>query len=224
MKRTALCVASLAAINFIAGSAFAQVTFTNNTPITIPTQGTAVPYPSVINVSGYQGTITDITVTLNGFNHTFVDDLGVLFQGPGGFTTQGVWLTDGGPDGPTSTSPGVPGPIDITFSAAGAPFPGTGTELLGGTYLPGNNEYSDVMPAPYAGGTPATTFAPIIGLTDPNGDYNLYIADFIAGDGGAVNSWSVTISGITQIPEPTSLALLGIPAVAGWVIRRRRAK
>src|SRR5439155_15450526 len=38
--------------------------FTNAVAITIPDSGAATPYPSVINVSGMDGTITTVTVTL----------------------------------------------------------------------------------------------------------------------------------------------------------------
>ncbi len=48
------------------------VTLTNATPIVIPagapgmTTGPASPYPSTINVAGLGGTVTRVTVTLNG--------------------------------------------------------------------------------------------------------------------------------------------------------------
>src|SRR5215813_10739977 len=48
-----------------------ETTFSNTNPITIPLVGNASPYPSSIAVSGLSGTITSVTVTLTGFNHTF---------------------------------------------------------------------------------------------------------------------------------------------------------
>ncbi len=66
------------------------VTLTNATPIVIPagapgmTTGPASPYPSTINVAGLGGTVTRVTVTLNGLRHTFPDDLDILLVGPGG--------------------------------------------------------------------------------------------------------------------------------------------
>ena len=52
-------------------------TFFNNTAITIPESGTASPYPSTINVSGFTGvgTITDFTVRIFGLEHTFPEDI-----------------------------------------------------------------------------------------------------------------------------------------------------
>ena len=59
-------------------------TFNNPATITIPSQGVAGPYPSVIAVSGVSGTVSKLTVTLLGLNHTFPDDVDVLLVGPDG--------------------------------------------------------------------------------------------------------------------------------------------
>ena len=52
--------------------------------ITIPSVGAAAPYPSVINVGGMGGTISNVTVTLNSLGHGWGDDVDVLLVGPGG--------------------------------------------------------------------------------------------------------------------------------------------
>src|SRR5262245_8160958 len=57
----------------------AQVTF-NGGPITIVDNAPAT--PSVITVSGYQGTITGFSVTLSGFSHTYTVDVAALIVGP----------------------------------------------------------------------------------------------------------------------------------------------
>ena len=46
-------------------------TFSNATPVVIPSSGAATPYPSSIVVSGLTGTISKVTVNLNGLSHTF---------------------------------------------------------------------------------------------------------------------------------------------------------
>src|SRR5262249_55097313 len=59
-------------------------TFSNPGAITIPSVGTATPYPSTIDVSGLSGTITDVNVTVNDFWHQTPSDVDVLLVGPTG--------------------------------------------------------------------------------------------------------------------------------------------
>src|SRR6266516_1357118 len=61
--------------------------FTNSTTITIPDSGPASPYPSNITVGGL-GTVTKVTVTINGLTHTFPDDLDFLLVGSAGNTAR----------------------------------------------------------------------------------------------------------------------------------------
>ena len=58
--------------------------FNNAAAITINDASPATPYPSNIAVAGLTGTITKVTVALNGVSHTFPDDIDVLLVGPGG--------------------------------------------------------------------------------------------------------------------------------------------
>jgi hypothetical protein len=46
-------------------------TFNSSGGITIPSQGAGSPYPSTINVSGMNGTVTNVTVTLKNLTHTW---------------------------------------------------------------------------------------------------------------------------------------------------------
>ena len=62
----------------------ATIMATNTTPIVIPDIGLASPYPSVINVSGLAGTITNLSVTLNNLSHTWAADMDILLVGPTG--------------------------------------------------------------------------------------------------------------------------------------------
>src|SRR5207248_7737953 len=59
-------------------------TFSNTTAITIPDHGSAVPYPSSINVSGLTGLVSKARVTLNGLSHSFPRDVNALLVGPTG--------------------------------------------------------------------------------------------------------------------------------------------
>ncbi len=58
--------------------------FANTSNIVIPSNGTATPYPSTINVSGEAGTITNVAVTLHGMSHSYPGNVNVLLVGPGG--------------------------------------------------------------------------------------------------------------------------------------------
>src|SRR5204863_2711018 len=58
--------------------------FTNNALVTIPSSGSATPYPSMIKVSGMNGTISQVTVTLHGLNHTWPADVDMLLVSPNG--------------------------------------------------------------------------------------------------------------------------------------------
>src|SRR5205085_7902073 len=62
-----------------------STSFSNATSITIPGSGTgstsgapASVYPSNVAVSGLTGTVSNITVTLKGLNHTFPSDVDML--------------------------------------------------------------------------------------------------------------------------------------------------
>jgi subtilisin-like proprotein convertase family protein len=176
-------------------SAFAVV-FTNPAPITIndrtSTTGSSTPYPSTIVSSGLTGTITNVTVTLSNFNHTFPDDVDVLLVGPGG--QKYILMSDvGGGNGLNN--------VTLTFDDTGTALPDSG--LIGsGVVRPTNIGATDTFPAP-APGTPysnpptagTATFATVFGGGVPNGNWDLYIGDDAAGDVGLVaNGWSVTIT------------------------------
>ncbi len=59
--------------------------FRNTSAIPIPLSG-APNSPASINVSGLQGTVTDVNVRLTGISHTFPDDMDVILQSPTGRT------------------------------------------------------------------------------------------------------------------------------------------
>src|SRR5262249_1628412 len=77
------------ASNFFSfGAQVPRVTsFTNSSPISIPSGGPGTPYPSTIMVSGINTQLLKLTVTLTGLTHTQPDDLDILLVGPNGQTT-----------------------------------------------------------------------------------------------------------------------------------------
>jgi hypothetical protein len=171
-----------------------SVAFTNSSPITIPALGNGSPYPSTINVSGLSGTITSVTVTFNNFTHTFPDDMGMVVVGP---TGAALLVQDGAGDG-------VVAPVTYTLADSGAtPLPDVAA-WGPGTYRPAAYFTGDSFPAPGPGttyshpgpaGANTATFASTWNGTAPNGNWNLFIVDFVAGDGGSISGgWTLNIT------------------------------
>ncbi len=171
--------------------------FTNSAPITIPASGNAAPYPSAIVVSGISGNIPvtpgSVKVTLNGYSHTFSEDVGIVVVGP---TGAALLLQDGAGDGTDMVN------VTYTISDTGATqLPAVGA-WAPGTYRP-TNFFSDSFPAPGPGttyGNPGpngggtATFSSVYGGTAPNGTWNLFVVDFVDGDAGSIaGGWSIEI-------------------------------
>jgi subtilisin-like proprotein convertase family protein len=185
----------------------AQTTFTNSTQINIP-DGIANPYPSTINVTGLTGTITDINVRINGFSHTFPDDVAMLLVSPdgkkfilqsdvgGGADVTGVTYTF---DDQATAVIGDTGPFpanntSVKPSSAEA-FPGDDDELPSPAPAPPYNQ-----PAPTGSATLNGTFGGI----NPNGTWQLFVIDFFQDDQGSISGgWSliITTSGGGGVPR-----------------------
>jgi hypothetical protein len=167
------------------------VNFANPAAITIPTLGTAVPYPSTIAAAGLVGTVQDVNVTLTGFSHTFPDDLGVLLVGPTGASLE----IASGPNGGTDAVA-----LNLTLDdQAGTQLP-VSAALASGSFRP-MTEYNDLFspPAPAVIGQAspfgAATLASIFNNTAPNGNWNLFVLDFVGGDGGSISGgWALSIT------------------------------
>ncbi|HEY0426443.1 MAG TPA: proprotein convertase P-domain-containing protein, partial [Pyrinomonadaceae bacterium] len=161
-----------------------SVTFTNPNPITINDVAAASPYPSTINVSNVGSRIAKITVTLNGFSHTFPDDVDVLLVGPGGQTA--VIMSDVGGSGDTAS-------INLTLDdAAATPLSDAG-QLVTGTFQPTNITLGDAFPAP-APAASGTSMLSVFNDTNPNGAWRLFVVDDLGADTGSFSGgWSLTI-------------------------------
>ncbi len=161
------------------------VTLTNATPIVIPNVGPASPYPSTINVAGLAGTVTRVTVTLNGLSHTFPDDIDILLVGPGGSV---ILMSDtGGALDVTN--------VNLTFDDTGAMLPDN-TQIVSGTFQPTNFGAGDTFPAPAPAGPYGATLSVLNG-TAPNGTYSLYVFDDLGGDVGSLLGFTLRISTTT---------------------------
>ncbi len=243
-QRLALVVGGVVALG-IAASASA-VSFTNASPITIndraanpPSCGTfsanlsapitindgttpptpASPYPSAGTIGGLGGTLTDVNVRLNGFSHTFPDDVDILLVGPNGATV--VLMSDVG--GGTAVTG-----LNITLDDAAAPSLPDAGPLTTGTFKPTNaaGTGTDTFPAPAPAGPYGSTLAALNGGT-PNGTWSLYVVDDQAQDSGSISGgWTLTFTtaGCPPPPPPAPPAAaapypstLGVSGVSGTV-------
>ena len=172
-------------------------TFSNPAAITINDASPATPYPSNITVAGLTGTITKVTVKLNGLSHTFPDDIDVLLVGPGGNL---IIMSDVG------GSTAVTG-ITLTLDDAAAANLPDSTILTTGTFKPTNIGAGDPFAAPAPAPSANTTFSSTFNGTTPNGTWSLYVVDDLGGDVGSfAGGWTLNIStttGVCGTPTPT---------------------
>ncbi|QYG91867.1 DUF4214 domain-containing protein [Iamia sp. SCSIO 61187] len=212
-SRTALALlvaltGTLAVVAAPAPAGAATQTVSNTTAMTIPAGGTAAPdhsaaslYPSPVTVSGLTGTTTKVTVTLTGLSHDLGRDVDVLLVAPTGQST--VVMSDIGENAPVSGA-------TLTFDdAAASTHPASGS-ITSGTYKPTNhtNGFSgDEWPSPAPAGPYGTTFAAFNGI-NPNGTWNLFVADDANGDAGSLSGgWSLTVeTGVTTFPGQIQLS------------------
>jgi len=186
----------------------AGFTFTNAGAITINSTATpptpASPYPSNIAVSGIGNFVSKVTLSLNGYSHTFPDDVDMMLVAPNG--TRFVFNSD------TCGTAAITN-LNLTFDdAAAAIIPDNGTCVTGSTYRPSNVGTADPFAAPApapvypddsAAPAGTATFASRFNGIDPNGTWSLYIVDDADGDAGSIaNGWTLNIipSAVTAAP------------------------
>ena len=184
------------------GSGSGSGGFGNPTALSIPSTGTATPYPSTATVSGLSGLTTKVTVTVAGLSHTWPDDLGLLLVNPTGQSVLLMSAAGGGKDAANLT---------LTFDDASSNvLPDSGT-LVSGTYRPGHYGTSKAFPAPAPAAAYASSLAGFNGF-DPNGVWSLYVVDFASGDSGRIaGGWSLSIDtgsvAISNISNPSSVII-----------------
>ncbi|HJQ98874.1 MAG TPA: hypothetical protein VJ826_11215, partial [Candidatus Polarisedimenticolaceae bacterium] len=150
----------------------------------------AVPYPSVINVSGFTtpAALEQVDLTLS---HTFPDDVDMLLVGPGG--QNAIILSDvgGGVDAVN---------LPLKLSDAAATSLPDGGPLVTGMFRPTNIVVApaDAWPAPApvpSGGSALSAFTG----TNPNGSWRLYIVDDDATDAGSLGAWCLNLRPICAV-------------------------
>lgn len=188
---TALCAAVLAVTAALASADTGTFTSADGA-ITIADNQAASPYPSTITVSGLTGGIADLSIELTGFAHAFPGDVDILLRAPSGHTVMLMSDTCLGPQGPTT----------ITIRD-GAPASAVGGSCAGGTFRPTDLNPGDALPAP--GGTPTGALLATLQGEDPNGAWQLFVADDAGGDVGSIAGWSLTVTtAAAQVSVPAS--------------------
>jgi subtilisin-like proprotein convertase family protein len=178
-----------------------RLSFTNATPITIPSVGAATPYPSTINVSAMGGVVSNVTMTLYGITHQRMRDVDILLVGPAGQKV--IVLSDVGPGG-------LQGSVTLTLSDAAASPLGTAT-LVSGTYRPTDITTGDTFVSPAPAGPYASALS-AFNAQSPKGTWSLYVVDDSSGSTGSIaGGWSITLTTMTVPPTITGIPNQGIP-------------
>jgi hypothetical protein len=107
----------------------------NGWTISVRTNRVSSLYPAPIAVSGVDGSVTDVDVTLRGLQHTYPDDLDVLVIGPAG--QRALVKADKG--GATD----VAGLNLVLDDEAAAPLPDQGV-LQSGTFRPADSDADEL--------------------------------------------------------------------------------
>lgn len=185
--------------------------FTNPAAITLNSTATpptpATPYPSNITASGIGNFVSKVTVRLNGYSHTFPDDIDMMLVAPTGERL--VFNSD------TCGTATITN-LNLTFDDDAATIvPDNGTCVTNTTYRPSNVGTADpfsapapapVYPADSAAPAGTATFASKFGGINPNGTWSLYIVDDADGDAGTISGgWTLTITPLTVTAAPASI-------------------
>jgi predicted Ser/Thr protein kinase len=162
--------------------------FSSSDPITLPgagDPGLAEPYPSGIEVSGVDGTIADINVTLNGLTQVTPEDVAILLVGPqpdrpGAILMQGV---------------GGDRPLDVGFVT----FDDESLEVITDPLVEGTFAPTAVDPEGFQDGSAKAPspdhFIPLSGFNgeDPNGTWELFLLDPSSGRRSQISlGWTIT--------------------------------
>jgi subtilisin-like proprotein convertase family protein len=182
---------------------FAIATFTSDVTLTLPGEGSgdfsgspASAYPSTIDVSGMDGSISKVTITLNNLSHAFPGDLDVLLVSPGG---RSVMLMSDNGDEPSED-------LTLTFSDdAVESLPAFG-QLVSGEYRPTNVNLDDEFPPPVVNDDSWSGLLATFNGTLPNGTWKLYVSDDAPGDAGTLGGWNITITSDLTVPVISTAA------------------
>lgn len=185
--------------------------------ITVVDDANATPFPACYEISGFTGSLTNISVTLDDFTHSASGDVYVVVVNPAGVACQ-LLAGNGG-----ITSPAVP--VTLTFAPGGTTLPVhnyASPGLTSGTYAPVVNPGGQLLSgclAPLISSETVATFGALdgsgLGATSPNGVWKLYVCDNSPLNAGYIGSWFVTINGINSCDCATAPGTLHVHGAAG---------
>ncbi|HEY0544319.1 MAG TPA: FG-GAP-like repeat-containing protein [Pyrinomonadaceae bacterium] len=157
---------------------------TNLNAISIPSVGTASPYPSAIDISNQDGLVTGVQVSLANFNHNSPDDVDLMLVAPNG--SKVVLMSDVGGSNPVSNA-------NLFFSdTAPASLPDN-SQIVSGSYKPTDiADGVDSFPDP--GGTPTGARLSALNGSIANGTWRLCLVDDSGNNAGNINGgWTLFV-------------------------------
>jgi subtilisin-like proprotein convertase family protein len=170
-------------------------TFSFDGVVGIDLVGPSKTYPASITVSGFKrARIKDINVRIPAFFHDFPQDVDLLLVGPQG--QEALIFSDVG--GATAT----PTPRDVTLDDEATQSLTANDALVNGTFKPTNVVGNDTdgvdlfpNPAPAIPRDLGSALSVFDG-TNPNGEWQLFLVDDAANDGGLLLApgWTLTIT------------------------------
>lgn len=177
----------------VAGKKFKTITktFSSNGQIDIPdagTSGPANPYPTTIDVDGFgkfkKAKITDVNLTLNGFDHQFSENVDVMLTLG---NRRALVMADAGNGTDVAD-------LTITLDDQATDDLPDGAVLTSGTFRPANLTGADpfAAPAPVPNGN--VNLSSFKGLK-PDGEWRLFVHDDANGSTGVIdNGWELEIT------------------------------
>lgn len=173
--------------------------------ITIPSSGNGSPYPSTINAAGLAGGASVANVKINGFSHTFTNDVDIVLVSPTGQIST-IMSDQGDFTGVTN--------IDLVFEDGAPVVP---APVTAGTWSPSDDGISDNYPAPGPGSV--LNAGSLAGFTgDLNGTWSLYVVDDVGGDAGTITSWSIEFNNPSCKSAPVEVIAYVSPAAAFSIV------
>src|SRR3954447_6165148 len=185
--------------------------------LSIDTSVTAQPYPSTLQVSGVQGTVTDVDLVLNGMADVALADLDLLLVGPGG--QRAVVMSD---DGTFTPLPQINLVLDDEANYSMLSMPGASMDSLpadmvrqlpmpamfSATFRPRDFDEAGAAPDLFSAPAPDTTGVgsalSVFDGTDPNGQWRLFVMNDGWHAGGWLSSWSLRLTTTDPASPPAT--------------------